>query len=120
MFNCIQAVSEFVHIYQAKTYWQQPGEAEYVPSPNKRYCKYRVFIKYCVFSLKFCDFSELCQSGCSAGFLPAGRVYTHTDTEKGQSPGYFKIFGEKKIYLMNTLYFLKAVSVADRPQIADP
>ena len=22
---------------------------------------YRVFIKYCVFSLKFCGFSELCQ-----------------------------------------------------------
>ena len=51
-------------------------------------------------------------------YLPG--VCTHTDTEKGQSPGYFKIFGEKKIYLMNTLYFLKAVSVADRPQIADP
>ena len=35
---------------------------------------YRVFIKYCVFSLKFCDFSELC---CSADVLPAGCVYTH-------------------------------------------
>ena len=32
---------------------------------------YRVFIKYCVFSLKFCDFSELCQYCWSAGILPA-------------------------------------------------
>ena len=38
---------------------------------------YRVFIKICVFSLKFCDFSELCQFCCSAGFLPAWCVYTH-------------------------------------------
>ena len=29
--------------------------------------KYRVFIKNCVFSLKFCDFSELCQLCYSAG-----------------------------------------------------
>ena len=34
--------------------------------------KYRVFIKYCVFSLKCCDFSELCQFFSSAGFLPRG------------------------------------------------
>ena len=38
---------------------------------------YRVFIKYCVFSLKFCDFSELCQFCCRAGVLPAWCVYTH-------------------------------------------
>ena len=38
---------------------------------------YRVFIKYCVFSLKFWDFSELCQFCCSAGFLPAWWVYKH-------------------------------------------
>ena len=38
---------------------------------------YRVFIKYCVFSFKCCDFSELCQFCCSAGFLPAWCVYTH-------------------------------------------
>ena len=38
---------------------------------------YRVFIKYCVFSLEFCDFSELCQFGCSTGFLPAWCVHTH-------------------------------------------
>ena len=39
--------------------------------------RYRVFIKYCVFSLKFGDFSELWQFCCSAGFLPAWCVYTH-------------------------------------------
>ena len=37
--------------------------------------RYRVFIKYCVFSLIF--FSELCQFCCSASFLPAWSVYTH-------------------------------------------
>ena len=42
-----------------------------------------MFIKYCVFSLKFCDFSELCQFCCSAGVLPAG-VCTHTDTKGKQ------------------------------------
>ena len=36
---------------------------------HQRTC--RVFIKYCVFSWQFCDFSELCQFCCSAGFLPA-------------------------------------------------
>ena len=52
---------------------------------------YRVFIKYCVFSLKFCDFSELCQFCCSAGFLHVWFVYTHwhwRKTEKGQNPEY--------------------------------
>ena len=58
---------------------------------------YRMFIKYCVFSLEFCDFSELCQFCCSAGVLPAWCVYIHTDTEGKQ-----KIF-EKTQYLMNTL-----------------
>ena len=66
---------------------------------------YRVFIKYCVFSLIFWNFSELCQFCCSPGVLPAWRVYTHTDTEKGKSPEYFKIFKKKKPqYLINTLY----------------
>ena len=32
---------------------------------------HRVFIKYYVLSLKFCDFSELCQLCCSADILPA-------------------------------------------------
>ena len=43
-------------------------------------------IKYCVFSLRFCDSSELCEFCFSAGFLPAWCVYTLTQ------------------YLMNTLY----------------
>ena len=58
---------------------------------------YRVFIKCCVFSLKFCDFSEPCQFCWSAGVLPAWWVYTHWrrgKTEKSQSPEYFKIFGK--------------------------
>ena len=32
----------------------------------------------------FCDFSELCQFCCSAGFVPAWCVYTHTDTKGKQ------------------------------------
>ena len=63
---------------------------------------YRVFIKYCVFSLKFFEFSELCQLCCSAGFLPACCVYTHWHREKTESGKYIKIF-EKTQYLMNTL-----------------
>ena len=69
-------------------------------------CMYRLFIKYCVFSLKFCDFSELCQFCCRADVLPAWCVYTHWNqgkTEKGKSSEYFKIF-QKTQYLMNTLY----------------
>ena len=71
--------------------------------------RYRVFSKHCVFSLKFCDFPELCQFCCSAGVLPAWCVYTNWHrgkTEKGQSPEYFKIFGKKQ-YLMNTLYQIR-------------
>ena len=59
---------------------------------------YRVFIKYCVFSLKCWDFSELYQICCSTGVLPAWCVYTHQHrgkTGKGQSLEYFKIFGKK-------------------------
>ena len=60
---------------------------------------YRVFIEYCVFSLKFCDFSELCQFCCSlVCFLPAWCVYKHWHrgkTEKGQSPEYFLKIGKK-------------------------
>ena len=41
---------------------------------------YRVFIKYCVFSLKCCDFSEPCQSCCTVGFYLPG-LCTHTETE---------------------------------------
>ena len=55
---------------------------------------YRVFIKFCVYSLKFCDFSELCQFCCSVGVLSAWCVYTHWHqgkTEKDQSPEHSKI-----------------------------
>ena len=63
---------------------------------------YRVFIKYCVFSLKFSYFSELCQFCCSTGVLPACCVYTHWQREKTESRKYIKIF-EKTQYLINTL-----------------
>ena len=65
------------------------------------YKRYRVFIKYCVYSLKLCDFSELCQFCCSAGVPPAWCVYTHwhrAKTEKYQSPEYFKILGKNTIF----------------------
>ena len=48
------------------------------------HAKYRVFIKYCVFSLKCCDFYELCQF-CSSAGVHRGKA------EKYQSPEYFKI-----------------------------
>ena len=60
-----------------------------------------MFIKYCVFSLRCCDFSELCLFCCSTGVLPACCVYTHWHrgkTEKGQSQEYFKIFGKNTIF----------------------
>ena len=69
----------------------------------RRRCRYRLFIKYCVFSLKFWDFSELCQFCCSAGFLPAWCVYTHWRRGKTEL-GIFKKKSEKTQYLMNTLY----------------
>ena len=39
-----------------------------------------VFIQKCVLSLKFCDFSELCQF-CGALVLYLPGVCTHTDTD---------------------------------------
>ena len=62
------------------------------------FLSYRVLINYCVFSLKFWNFSELCQFCCSADVLPAWCVYTHWHRgkmEKGLSPEYFKIFRKK-------------------------
>ena len=53
---------------------------------------YRMFINYRVFSLKFWNFSELCQFCCRAGVLPAWCLYTHWHrgkTEKSKSPEYF-------------------------------
>ena len=40
---------------------------------------YRVFIKYCVFSLKFCDFLNSASSAAALVFYLPG-VCTHTDT----------------------------------------
>ena len=68
-----------------------------------------MFIKYCIFSLKCCNFSELCQICSSAGVLPAiqwskHEVYTpRKNQERPLSGLYFKIL-EKTQYLMNTLY----------------
>ena len=64
---------------------------------------YRVLITYCVFSLKFWVFSELCQFRCSAGFLPALCVYTEGEERKTRDRNILK-FSEKTQYLMNTLY----------------
>ena len=52
---------------------------------------YREFIKYCVFSWKCCDFSELCKFWCSAGVWPAS-VCTqwqvkHQCWERGRKKG---------------------------------
>ena len=57
---------------------------------------YSVFIKYCVFSLRLCDFLNSDSSAAALVFyLPAVCTHsTHTDTEgkqrKGQSPKYLK------------------------------
>ena len=45
--------------------------------------KYRVFIKNCVFSLKFCDFMNSASSAAALVFYLPG-VSTHTDTEGKQ------------------------------------
>ena len=71
--------------------------------------KYRVFIKYCVFSLTFCDFSELCQFCCSAGVLPAWCVYTHCHREKTESRIYIKILNEHPVYKQIYLHNLRSV-----------
>ena len=66
------------------------------------------------FFLKICEFSELCQFCCSAGFLPAWCVYTQWlrgKTEKGKSQEYFKIFEKKTQYLLNTLYMYICVII---------
>ena len=66
---------------------------------------YRVFIKYCVFSLKFCDFPNSGSSAAALVFYLPG-VCTHTDTEgkqrKTRVRNILKSL-EKTQYLMNTL-----------------
>ena len=70
---------------------------------------YMVFFKYCVFSLTFCDFSELC-----AHVLPAWRVYTHwhqEKTEKDQSPEYSKTLEKKHNINEHPVDLLHSVNV---------
>ena len=55
--------------------------------------RYRVLIRYCGFSLKFCDFSELCQFCCTKGKQRKTRVRN-----------ILKSFEKKTQSLMNTLY----------------
>ena len=73
---------------------------------------YRVLIKYCVFSLQFCDFSELFKICCSAGVLPLPGECTHTNTEGKQRKarvGNILKSSEKIQYLMDTLYVKKTI-----------
>ena len=54
-------------------------------------CIYRMLIKYCVFSLKCCNFSDFCKFCCSAGCVWPAIVYTHWhrgETARVQSPEY--------------------------------
>ena len=53
---------------------------------------YRVFIKYCVFSLK-CFLNSASSAAALVFYLPG--VCTQTDTEGKQSPEFFKKFGKK-------------------------
>ena len=67
---------------------------------------YRVFIKYCVFSLNFVIFLNIASSAAALLFyLPGG--CTHTDTEGKQGKARVRNIlksSEKTQYLMNTLY----------------
>ena len=69
-------------------------------SRQKQLC-YRKFIKYCVFSLKCCDFSELWKFCCSAGVLP---VFYRGKTERGKSQEYFKISKKNTIFNEHLVY----------------
>ena len=64
---------------------------------------YRVFIKYCVFSLKIFNFLNSASSAAALVFYLPG-VCTHTDTEGKQSPENILKSSKKTQYLMNTLY----------------
>ena len=56
---------------------------------------YRVFIKYCVFSLKFGIFLNSASSAAALVFyLPC----VCTSREKRERPEYFKIFGKNTIF----------------------
>ena len=69
------------------------------------------------FSLKCCDFSELCKFCCSAGVWPA-IVYTHWhrgETERGQSPKYIlnlrknTIFNEHPVLSQASIWQIRHV-----------
>ena len=68
-----------------------------------------MFIKYCVFSLRFWIFLNSASSAASAGFyLPC--VCTHTDIEGEQRTARVRNIlksSEKAQYLMNTLYYMR-------------
>ena len=83
--------------------WHDHSQPEYHSMFGRPAFIYRVFIKNCFVSLKFCDFSELCQCCCSAGFLPAWCVYILWHRGKTES-GIFFNNRKKTQYLMNTLY----------------
>ena len=103
-----------IHALDAKKYLQK---ATFLKICEKN--TYRVFIKNCVFSFKFCDFSELCQFCCSAGFLPTWCLYTHWyggKAEKGTSLDYFKIFNntifnEHPVYLSSSRHLMRGTAM---------
>ena len=79
---------------------------------NNNNYTYRVFIKYCVVSWKFCDYSELCQFCCSAGVLPAWYdKWQRGKTEKGHNPKYYKI--------LNTIFYEHHIPIPTKLWIKD-
>ena len=69
---------------------------------------YRVLIKYCVFSLKCCDFfltlPVLLQRWCSSCHLVV-QARSLVYTPRRNRERHFKIFEKKTQYIMNTLYY---------------
>ena len=68
-----------------------------------------MFIRYCVFSLKCCDFLNTASSAATLVFYlpfsgPSMKCTHRGKTERGQSPEYILKFSKKTQYLMNTLY----------------
>ena len=66
---------------------------------------YRVFIKYCVFSLTFCEFLNSACFAAALVFYQPG-VCTHTETKGKQRKANVRNIlksSEKTQYLMNTL-----------------
>ena len=65
---------------------------------------YTVFIKYCVFSLKFCDLNSASSAAALVFYLPGAS--THTDTEGKQRKARVRNilkYPKKTQYLMNIL-----------------